>query len=440
VPIVTFGNATAIAMGDGGDFDGNLPGTTTPFPSQIVASGLAGVITDIDVELFGFNHTYLSDLTARLVGPGGTTVFLFEGDGDSKDVTGNYVFDDDAPTSITSTPAGTSITAGSYRPQGDLNAFNGMSANGTWQFFIQDFFLDDTGAVNGGWQISFTIDLAPTAVVLSNIHGPIAENASTSVHTKVADIAITDPDGGANFLSLSGLDAALFEIVGNALFLRAGAHLDFETNPLLDVTVNVDNTPGGPVDASASLAIAIGNIAEAIIGTAVANTLIGTNNGETLSGLGGNDRIVGLGGNDRIVGGAGVDVMTGGPGNDVFVFNSITESGYGQSGLINASSYGAAAGQGKRDVITDFTHGQDKLDLSAIDANSKLAGNQAFTWHGTGNLAAGKPGWLIERIYNPAGTAFDKTIIYGDINGDARADFQIELTGLKTITVSDFIL
>ena len=45
-----------------------------------------------------------------------------------------------------------------------------------------------------------------------------------------------------------------------------------------------------------------------------------------------------------------------------------------------------------------------------------------------------------ERVNYPAGTANDKTIIYGDINGDARADFQIELTGLKTITASDFIL
>ena len=74
-----------------------------------------------------------------------------------------------------------------------------------------------------------------------------------------------------------------------------------------------------------------------------------------------------------------------------------------------------------------------------IDANSKVAGNQAFTWRGTGNFTAA-PGQLIERLYNPAGTANDKTIIYGDINGDARADFQIELTGLKTITASDFIL
>ena len=34
----------------------------------------------------------------------------------------------------------------------------------------------------------------------------------------------------------------------------------------------------------------------------------------------------------------------------------------------------------------------------------------------------------------------DKTIIYGDINGDARPDFQIELTGLKALVPSDFIL
>ena len=76
---------------------------------------------------------------------------------------------------------------------------------------------------------------------------------------KVADIAITDVDGGTNNLSLSGLDAALFRIVGNALFVKAGARLDFETNPLLNVTVNVnDPTVGGPVDASRSLAIKIG--------------------------------------------------------------------------------------------------------------------------------------------------------------------------------------
>ena len=49
---------------------------------------------------------------------------------------------------------------------------------------------------------------------------------------KVADIVITDDALGTNTLSLSGADAALFQIVGTELFLIAGASLDFETNPI----------------------------------------------------------------------------------------------------------------------------------------------------------------------------------------------------------------
>ena len=52
---------------------------------------------------------------------------------------------------------------------------------------------------------------------------------------------VTDDALGTNTLSLSGTDAALFQIVGTELFLVAGASLDFETNPVLDVTVEVDD-------------------------------------------------------------------------------------------------------------------------------------------------------------------------------------------------------
>jgi hypothetical protein len=98
------------------------------------------------------------------------------------------------------------------------------------------------------------------------------------------------------------------------------------------------------------------------------------------------------------------------------------------------------SGRGLRDIITDFTHGQDKIGLSAIDANTRVAGNQAFSWLGQGNFHNHHPGKLIYRLYNFTGTAYDKTIVYGDVNGDARADFQIELTGLKALVASDFIL
>ena len=277
--------------------------------------------------------------------------------------------------------------------------------------------------------------------MLSNVHAPIAENASTALPIKISDIAVIDDGRGTNLLSLAGADAALFQIIGGDLWLKAGAKLDFETNPVLDVTVRVnDPGVGGAVDAFKSLAIKITDVIETINGNNNANTLIGTTVGETINGFAGNDRIVGNGGNDRMVGGLGRDIMTGGPGNDFFVFTSIRDSAPGQSGLINNSTYGAQAGQGLRDIITDFTHGQDRIDLSAIDANTRVAGNQAFSWHGTGNFVPGRPGWLIERIYNPAGTANDKTVIYGDVNGDARADFQIELTGLKHLVATDFVL
>jgi len=46
----------------------------------------------------------------------------------------------------------------------------------------------------------------------------------------------------------------------------------------------------------------------------------------------------------------------------------------------------------------------------------------------------------MEKFFNFAGTAYDRTIIYGDVTGDARADFQIELVGIKHLTARDFML
>ena len=62
---------------------------------------------------------------------------------------------------------------------------------------------------------------------------------------KVADITITDDGAGTNNLTLSGNDAALFEVFDGDLYLKAGTVLDFEGNPTLDVTVAVDDPAVG---------------------------------------------------------------------------------------------------------------------------------------------------------------------------------------------------
>lgn len=164
-------------------------------------------------------------------------------------------------------------------------------------------------------------------------------------------------------------------------------------------------------------------------GNSASNILLGSKGANTLSGGDGGDILFGGAGNDTLRGDAGRDLMSGGAGADKFVFKAITDTG------ILATT---------RDIISDFTHNatvslSDRIDLSTIDANTKLAGDQAFIWKATAAFT-GVAGQLHYRLENLAGTANDKTIIEGDINGDKIADFQIELTGLKTLVAADFIL
>lgn len=98
----------------------------------------------------------------------------------------------------------------------------------------------------------------PTAVVVDNAMNSIEENTSTSSPIKVGDIAVTDDGLGTNTLSLSGPDAAFFEITGAGLFLKAGTVLDYETKTSYSVTVNVDDTTlGSTPDASVNFTLTV---------------------------------------------------------------------------------------------------------------------------------------------------------------------------------------
>jgi Ca2+-binding RTX toxin-like protein len=133
-----------------------------------------------------------------------------------------------------------------------------------------------------------------------------------------------------------------------------------------------------------------------------------------------NNTIIGNSAANIITGGAGQDAMTGGLGNDIFDFNLISETTKVAT---------------TRDIITDFTHLSDRIDLKTIDANSKVSLDQAFTFLALKGAAfTGVAGQL---HYLTSGT---NTVVEGDINGDKIADFQIQLNGLKTLTAADFVL
>ena len=103
-----------------------------------------------------------------------------------------------------------------------------------------------------------TLNGAPTALSLANTTPSLAENTSTASRIKVADIVIADDNLGSNVISLSGSDAASFEVVGTALFLKAGIVLDFEAKTSYAVKVRVADPAlpdSNPLTSDYSLAI-----------------------------------------------------------------------------------------------------------------------------------------------------------------------------------------
>ena len=123
---------------------------------------------------------------------------------------------------------------------------------------VDDVAIGSTPDDIASLSITITDVNEPPTVSLSNTVRSIREDTSTSGGIKVADIVVTDDALGTNDLTLSGADAALFEIVGPELWLVAGAELDFADKPTLNVTLEVidPSLADGSAD-TASLAIGL---------------------------------------------------------------------------------------------------------------------------------------------------------------------------------------
>ena len=143
-----------------------------------------------------------------------------------------------------------------------------------------------------------------------------------------------------------------------------------------------------------------------LTGNGLDNRLVGNGWANVLSGGLGNDTLEGENGNDVLVGGAGADTMEGGWAADTFRFLSVNDTG--------------ALGE---DFITDFSQAQgDLVDLSAIDANTNVGGDQAFQFIGNNAAYTGTAGEL----------RFNFGSLEGDVDGDAQTDFYmtVDTSGL----------
>jgi hypothetical protein len=118
----------------------------------------------------------------------------------------------------------------------------------------------------------------PTAVTLTNVTASLAENTATSSRIKLADIAISDDALGSNTISLLGADAAVFEVEGTVLYLKAGTSLNYESKSAYAVAIVVgDSTLGGSSPVSTEFSLAVTDVNEAPTALALSATALNEN-------------------------------------------------------------------------------------------------------------------------------------------------------------------
>ena len=227
ITTTTLSNATAIAIPGAGT--GAATGApANPYPSNILAAGLSGTVTNVRVTLNNFSHTFPSDVDVLLVGPGGQKFALLSdviGGTDAVNIT--WVLDDAGATII---PAAGTPVSGTFRPTnigtGDVfpapapaapyqfpatagaatfaSVFGGSNPNGTWSLYVVDDAGIDTGTIAGGWTLAITTE-TPVCETIPPVE---IENAATDISSlwpanhKLVDVVV-NYDVGCASCSLS---------------------------------------------------------------------------------------------------------------------------------------------------------------------------------------------------------------------------------------------
>lgn len=143
-------------------------GTAAPYPSTINVSGFKkGKITDVNVKIRGYIHTFPDDVDVLLKGPKGQNAIIMSDAGGSNAVNGvNFTVDDEAPIFF---PDSGAINQPSYKPSnyevGDafptqtpsgnvpLSVFDGKNPNGQWKLYVVDDLGGFSGQFAGGWAL-----------------------------------------------------------------------------------------------------------------------------------------------------------------------------------------------------------------------------------------------------------------------------------------------
>lgn len=316
-----------------------------------ISDGAGGTATStLTVNVTGVNDAPVTQVLAATVGENGGPVTLAPDftDPDAGDSHSTSVSTAGTLGKVTVNPDGTFT----YDPNGKFDSLQaGQSATDTFTYTV----TDSSGAASTS-TVTVTINGAndnPAALADFNgvvKNGKIAVNATNGVLKNDSDVdnaslTVAAVNGAAN-----NVGAAIKGTYGT-LTLKADGSYAYVANtspgalPAKIVaqdkfTYTVSDGNGGTQ--IETLVITVYNRGDTYTrGTDGGNVLNGGNGGDVLDGGNGNDTLSGGNGPDILLGGRGDDRMTGGSGPDTFVFNP----------------------RNGNDVITDFTVGQDRIQI-----------------------------------------------------------------------------
>lgn len=204
------------------------------------------------------------------------------------------------------------------------------------------------------------------------------------------------------------------------------------TQAYMDQIMARNNSPDGMLHDN--IGIAYGAVIENAVGGSGNDTIRGNGVANVLKGMAGDDFINGAAGNDTFYTGDGFDVVKMGTGNDLFIAETGTKSS-------------SKAGNLSWDVITDFTTGQDHIDVSHLgrtmtfkgSAATKSAGDLTFKVYDSVNGAEHALGIDIDGHDGASGISGPVTVVFANTDNSSGAEVGIVLLNHNGVTQSDFL-
>ncbi|HET7879976.1 MAG TPA: hypothetical protein VFL55_03760, partial [Acetobacteraceae bacterium] len=331
----------------------------------------------------------------------------------SKPLTVNLTNVNEAPTTVTFTPAAFAESAANGTSVGTLSATD-PDAGDTARFQL----ADDAG---GRFMIvGNTLQIAEN--LLLDHRGDDTNQTYTvqvraidagSLSSKVQPFSVTATGATENRVIGTAADNAALNGTAGADYIDGGAGRDTMTGGAGNDSYVVDNTSdkvvenaGGGTDtiytrlASFDLGSAanvenmvfigtgafngrLNNVGGTLIGGAAGDQLQGGTGNDVLKGLAGNDVISANNGSDTLIGGAGNDTMTGGTGADVFAF-------LGGSGTDTITDFGATAGANQDILQLSTSIAKDFASLQASGAISQSGQNGVINLGGSDTVTLQK--------------------------------------------------